>query len=130
MKYVLCVTVLLAALTAHADGLDQDAVCTAWARNATIGGEHALMGHARRLVPLKYDDIIELIEHQRLLQVDGIPVFLEDHDGKDGRAFLEDSVFYGFDYVKRTPQEQLPTSAEQMLEVFHETCRSSRMTSL
>lgn len=130
MKYVLCIAGLLAAFTARADGLEQDALCTAWARNATIGGEHALMGHARRLVPMKYDDIIELIEHQHLLQVDGIPVFVEDHAGEDGRAFLEDSVFYGFDYVKRTPHEQLPGSAQQMLEVFHETCRSNRMTSL
>lgn len=83
-----------------------------------------MMGHSRKLVPLSPEAIVELIEHGRLLRVDGIPVFADDHGTAEGQAFLESSVFYGFDYVKRTPAEQLPNSAPQMLELFVRVCRS------
>ena len=124
MKFLLSVAALLAAVTVHAGELSTDTVCDSWARNATIGGEHALMGHSRRLVPFTLEHIIELLEHGKLFGIDGIPVFADEHDTPDGRAFLEDSIFYGFDYVKRTPQDQLPESALQMLGMFAKLCRS------
>jgi hypothetical protein len=124
VKFLLCVAALLAAVTVHAGELSTDTVCDSWARNATIGSEHALMGHSRRLVPFTLEHIIELLEHGKLFGIDGIPVFADEHDTPDGRAFLEDSIFYGFDYVKRTPQDQLPESALQMLGMFAKLCRS------
>lgn len=123
MKLLLGVTALLAAVTVHAGELDEDSICSSWARNATIGSEHALMGHARRLVPLTLEHIQELIEHGKLLEIDGIPVFADDHDTLEGRAFLEHSIFYGLDYAKHTPHDLLPASAQQMLEVFVGICR-------
>lgn len=124
MKFLLCVAALLAAVTVHAGELSTDTVCDSWARNATIGGEHALMGHSRRLVPFTLEHILELLEHGKLFGIDGIPVFADEHNTPDGKAFLEDSIFYGFDYVKRTPQDQLPESALQMLGMFAKLCRS------
>jgi hypothetical protein len=124
VKFLLCVAALLAAATVRAGEPSKDTVCDSWARNATIGGEHALMGHARQLVPLTREHIIELIEHRKLFEIDGIPVFADDHDAPEGRAFLEESIFYGFDYVKRTPEDQLPGSALEMLGIFVELCRN------
>ena len=124
VKCLLGVAALLAAVTVQAAELSKDTLCESWARNATIGGEHALLGHARQLVPMSQEAIIELIEHGTLLEVDGIPVFIEDHERPEVEAFLKDSVFYGFDYVKRMPKEQIPHSATQMLEVFAQACLS------
>ncbi len=124
MKFLLCVAALLAAVTVRAGELSKDTVCDSWALNAIIGGKHALMGHSRQLVPLTREHIIELIEHRNLFEIDGIPVFLDEHDTPEGRAFLEDSVFYGFDYVKRTPKDQLPGSVVEMLGIFVELCRN------
>jgi hypothetical protein len=124
VKFLLCVAALLAAVTVHASELSKDTVCDSWARNAIIGGAHASMGHSRRLVPLTLEHILELMEHGKLFGIDGIPVFADEHDTPEGKAFLEDSIFYGFDYVKRTPEDQLPESALQMLGMFVEICRS------
>ena len=124
MKFLLCGAALLAAVTAHASELSKDTICESWARNATIGGEHALMGHSRRLVPLTLEHIVELIEHRKLFGIDGIPVLADEHGTPEGKAFLEDSIFYGFDYVKRTPEDQLPESAQQLLGMFVEVCRN------
>lgn len=122
MNFLICAATLLAVLTPD-QGVDKDAVCATWAKNATIGGSHAMMGHARSIIPLTQSDILELMEHHELLKVDGIPVLLEDYKTPDGKAFLEDSVMYGYDFVKRTPQDQLPESAEQAFEVFLGICR-------
>jgi hypothetical protein len=130
VKVLLGVTALLAAVTVHAGELDEDTICTSWARNATIGSEHAMMGHARRLVPLTLEHIQELIEHNKLFAIDGIPVFADDSETPESRAFLEDSVFYGFDYAKQLPQDLVAVSAQQMLAVFMSICRSGdRMVS-
>lgn len=124
MNLLLSAAALLAAVNLHSAEPGQEVVCAAWARNALIGGEHALMGHSRKLVPLRQEDIVELIEHGTLLGIDGIPVFEDDHGTPEGQAFLEGSVFYGFDYVKGIPQAQLPDSAQQMLDVFVRACHN------
>ena len=130
MRVLLGVTALLAAVTVHAGELDQDTICISWARNATIGSEHALMGHSRKLIPLTIEHIQELIEHGTLFEIDGIPVLAEDHDLPEGRAFLEDSIFYGYDYATQLPQDLVPNSAQQMLDVFVSICRAGdRMVS-
>lgn len=130
VKILLFVAALLAAAAARASELSTDTVCDSWARNAAIGGQHALMGHSRRLVPLTLEHIIELIEHRKLFGIDGIPVLADDHSTPEGKAFLEDSVFYGFDYVTRTPEDRLPESAVEMLGMFVEICRGTgRLTS-
>jgi hypothetical protein len=125
VKFLLCVAARLVAATVRAGEPSKDTDCDSWARNATIGGEHALMGHARQLVPLTREHIIELIEHRKLFDIDGIPVYADDHGTPEGRTFLEDSVFFGFDYVKRTPEDQLPGSLVEMLGMFVELCRSA-----
>ena len=124
MRLIVGLTALLAAVTVRAGELDQDTVCTSWARNATIGSEHALMGHARRLVPLTEEHIQELIEHGKFLAIDGIPVFAADHESVENRAFLEESIFYGFDYAKQLPEELIPDSAQKMLAIFLNICRN------
>jgi hypothetical protein len=124
VKFLLSAAALLAAVNLHTEEPGKDVVCATWAQNALIGGEHAWMGHSRKLVPLQHEDIVELIEHGQLLKIDGIPVFAQEHATPEGQAFLEGSVFYGFDYVKRTPTEQLPATAQQMLEIFVQVCRA------
>ena len=59
-----------------------------------------------------------MIEHQD--QYDGIFVWKESLDN----SFVEDSVFYGYDYVKRTPQEKLPQSEREAGDMFYGICMS------
>ena len=130
MRVVLVVTAMLAAATAQAGELDADTICVHWARNAAIGSQHAMMGHARKLIPFTVEQLQELIEHGTLLDIDGIPVLAEDDEAPEDRAFLEDSVFYGFDYATQLPRDLMPTSTQQMVGVFIGICRGGdRMVS-
>jgi hypothetical protein len=129
VRVLIAASVLLASMTVHAaDEPDRDAVCMSWARNASIGGGHAMMGHARRLIPMSEENIQELIEHGKLLTVDGIPALKNDSDTPESRAFLEDSIFFGFDYMKKLPEGSTPVSQQQMVSVFLNICRSGDRT--
>ena len=123
MNSLIFAATLLAVLT-NGEGVNDDAVCAAWATNAAIGGSHALMGHSRKFIPLTEGELVELVEHHALHKIDGIPVFLEQYETPEGKAFLEDSVMYGYDFVKRTPAAELPETVEQVVEVFLGVCRN------
>ena len=57
-------------------------------------------------------------------------MFEDDNGTPEDRAFLEDSIFYGFDYVQQLPREQVPTSQQDMVTLFLGICRNSdRMVS-
>ncbi len=123
MNVLVCAATVLAFLT-HEDGLDRNAVCAVWAQNAIIGGSHAMMGHSRTMIPLSRDGIRESVEHGLLFDMDGIPVLVEHYEEPESKAFLEDSVLYGYDFVMRTPQHELPATPEQAFNLFLAICQS------
>ena len=123
MNFLVCAATVLAVLT-HDEGVSQDAACSTWAQNATIGGSHALMGHSRTMIPLTREDIHEFVEHGELLKMDGIPVLVEHYEKPESKAFLEDSVLYGYDFVMRTPKDDLPATPEEAFEVFFGICQN------
>ena len=123
MNFLACAATVLAVLT-HDEGVDRYAVCSTWAQNATIGGSHALMGHSRTMIPLSHEGIRESVEHGELFKMDGIPVLIEHYEEPESKAFLEDSVLYGYDYVMRTPKDDLPDTPEQAFELFLGICQS------
>ena len=86
--------------------------CDAWAVNAHFGAHAAQAGRPRKLVPLTQPDLMLLIRHNHLDDVDGIPVLEEDYAESDGRAFLEESVFYGFDHAESAGAPQGATDSE------------------
>lgn len=102
--------------------LGQDSRCTDWARNATMGAQHALKGHSRKIIPLPGSQILALISDGSLYQVDGIPVSDIDYGNPHDRAFVEESIFYGFDYVLRTPYDQMPMSVDARWNMFSNLC--------
>ncbi|HEY7760474.1 MAG TPA: hypothetical protein VIA64_13730 [Burkholderiales bacterium] len=123
MNFLVCAATVLAVLT-HEEGLDRNAVCSTWAQNAIIGGSHALMGHSRTMIPLTREHIRESVEHGELFNMDGIPVLVEHYEEPESKAFLEDSVLYGYDFVMRTPKHELPTTPEQAFDLFLAICQS------
>jgi len=123
VNFLVCAATVLAVLT-HEEGVDRDAVCSTWAQNAIIGGSHAMMGHSRTMIPLTREHIRESVEHGALLKMDGIPVLVEHYEEPESKAFLEESVLYGYDFVMRTPQHELPATPEQAFEVFFGICQT------
>jgi hypothetical protein len=129
VNFLVCAATLLAVLS-HDEGVDRNAVCTAWAQNAIIGGSHALMGHSRTMIPLTHEAIRESVEHGQLFEMDGIPVLVEHYREPESKAFLEDSVMYGYDFVMHTPRHELPETPEQAFDLFLGVCESGdRMVS-
>ena len=130
MRVFVAAGLLLASMAAHADEVHKDQVCMSWARNASIGSGHAVMGHARRLIPMSAEAIQELIEHNQFFSIDGIPVLNDDNDTPEGRAFLEDSIFFGYDYVQQLSADARPASQQQMVALFLNICRSEDQTAM
>jgi len=64
-----------------------------------FGARAAQVGRPRKLVPMAQSDLMLLIRHNHLDDVEGIPVLEEDYTEPGGRAFLEESVFFGFDHA-------------------------------
>jgi hypothetical protein len=123
VNFLACAATVLAVLT-HNDGVDHHAVCSTWAQNATIGGSHALMGHSRTMIPLTQEVIRESVEHGELFKMDGIPVLAEQFEEPESRAFLEESVLYGYDFVMRTAKDDLPATPEEAFDLFFGVCQN------
>src|SRR5215510_5547954 len=106
-RIVLLAIAIVAVANLQAAELREEVVCDAWTRNAVMGAMHAYRGHRRQLMPVTVAQLKDLLTHGQLYSVDGIPVLADEYETDSGKAFLEDSVFYGFDYMQRLPNEQL-----------------------
>jgi hypothetical protein len=93
--------------TAPQRALHRDALCQAWARNAMVGAMYALRGCQRRLIPVADSQLREIPWQGTLSSLEGIPVPAQEYVRDSGRNFLEDSVFFGYDYMRHLPKEQL-----------------------
>ena len=54
--------------------------------------------------------------------MDELPVLDEQYRSAAARQFLEDSVFYGFDYAKHVPESDLPQEYDAIFDLFEKTC--------
>ena len=122
MRRLAIALVLHAALCAQAAELSRDDVCEAWARNATLGAWHAMHGHARNLMPIAETYLGELVEHGGLYDLDDIPVLDEHYATTSGRQFLEDSIFYGYDFAKQLPESDRPGDYDELFLEFQTVC--------
>lgn len=102
------------------DKVSKEEYCAHWAGNAATGGVAALRGMPFVIYPVDRANIMEIIEH--LDKIEGIAVFREDMaDPKDAR-FIMDGLQYGYDYVKRTDPNKLPSSAQEAMQRFWDVC--------
>jgi hypothetical protein len=123
MKLQLVAGAFLTCAAAQTGAVTSEMTCEGWAQNAMIGAERAMSGKLRKLMPLTVAQISELISHGRFGQVTGIPVLADQAATPEGRAFLEESVFYGFDYVRQLPaHERQQRFSTDLSRVFFEAC--------
>lgn len=123
MKMKLVAGAFLTCSAGQAAAVPAGTTCEGWAQNAMIGAERAMLGKLRKLMPLTVAQISELISHGKFGQVTGIPVLADQAATPEGRAFLEESVFYGFDYVRQLPaHERQQRFSTDLSSVFLEAC--------
>ena len=122
MKLILAAAAIVASTTVQATELSREVVCDAWARNAMMGAVHASQGHRRELVPITVPQLRELLLHDKLSAIEGIPVLAEEYATDDGRKFLEESVFYGFDYMQQLPKSELLEFLANSTAIFTQAC--------
>lgn len=122
-SFILTVTAVVASASVQAKEFSEEQVCAAWVRNATMGAIHALQNHRRKLIPLKEAEFAELLAHESLSSVKGVPVLADVYANEYGKVFLESSVFYGYDYIQRAPSAQRQDLLSGSTELFTEVCK-------
>lgn len=123
MKGVVIVIVAsVVTASVQAEELASEKVCEAWVRNATTGAMHAFQNQPRKLVPLTVTELSVELTQDRMSAVKGIPVVAEEYATEMGKLFLEESVFYGFDYMQRLPSAQRGYFLIASYGIFAEVC--------
>lgn len=97
--------------------------CDVWASNASIGALRAMLGHPRRLVPLIDSRIGELLVHGQYWQMPGVPVLADQYGSDEDKVFLEDSIFFGFDYARSLPAHEQSALVFRAMETFTRACK-------
>jgi hypothetical protein len=120
---ILAITAVVASASVQAKESSEEQVCAAWVRNATMGAIHALQNHRRKLIPLKEKEFADLLAHEGLSSVEGVPVLANVYENEYGKIFLESSVFYGYDYIHRAPNAQRQDLLSGSAELFIEVCK-------
>jgi hypothetical protein len=129
MKMILTLVLLIltslayAGYADYADTATKEEYCGTWASNAVAGGSGALRGKPFVLFQIDRGDLGAILEH--INQVDGMVVFKDSMENPRDAAFVTESMRYGYDFVKRTPPDQLPASAQEAFGVFFTACMAS-----
>jgi hypothetical protein len=121
--FILAISALVASALVQAKEFDEEQVCAAWVRNATMGAIHALQNHRRKVIPLRVQELAELLTHESLSSLKGVPVLADVYANEYGKVFLESSVFYGYDYIQRAPSAQRQGLLSGSTELFSEVCK-------
>ena len=107
---------------AHGVEGTKEELCEQWAQNAAIGFSRALQGAPRKLVPLNQNEVAYLLQHGAFFDVQGIVVLANSYNTE--REFLENSIFYGYDWANRTQSAGAAPNAERAKEIFLSECMS------
>ena len=112
------------ALMCPAHGVEdtKEELCEQWAQNAAIGFGRALQGAPRKLVPLSQNEVAYLLQHGVFFDVQGIVVLANNYNTE--REYLENSIFYGYDWANRTQGAGAVPNAERAKEIFFSECMS------